>query len=167
MIRAALVLLALAFSLNACGTTNTATKTYRSAAGYTISYPAAWTVRSSTARTFSAASSDDREYVVVIAIDAAPDVLLAAHSEALANVSVRTETKHAATGSGAARELWSTRQERDGGIGIYQQYFLAGANGTLWIQHGCFEAGLDPENASADRDCDDAGQALLNSLRLH
>ncbi len=166
MIRALVAAIVGVIWLSACGASPAATKQYRSPAGYTLSYPASWHVKTSTERTFSAAAPDGGEYMVVVVLDETVEDLLRSHREELAKVSDRNEVRQAQAGSGPATELWSSRQERDGRVGIYQQYFVPFAGGAIWVQHGCFEPGPEAENESADRDCDDAGAALVGSLKL-
>ena len=126
--------------LSACGSASAAMTQYRSPAGYTLSYPSGWTVKASAQRTFSAVAPGGNHYVVVILLDQTPDQLVDLHRIQLERVSSRTELREAQTGSGTAPELWSSRTERDGRAGIYQQYFVATSKGTLWIQHGWFRA---------------------------
>lgn len=154
-----------ALALFACSAAPAATKEYRSAAGYSISYPSNWAVKANGPRTFSASGPGGTEYLVVVVIGSAATRLLASHEAQLARVSDRSESRAVDTTFGSAAELWSSRTEKDGRVGIYQQYFVSTSIGTIWVQHGCLEPG--PEvSESADRDCDDSGLGFLKSVRL-
>ena len=161
----AFALLLAGVALLACGSSPSSMKQYRSPAGYTVSYPASWNVRATAPRTFSASAQDGTEYLVVIVLDASVDQLLNSHRSQLERVSDRTESKEVQTTSGKTPVLWSRRAEKDGRVGVYQQYFLRTAIGTLWVQHGCFEPGPDASE-STDRDCDDAGLSILRTVSL-
>jgi hypothetical protein len=161
-----LALAFIALGLTACGSSLVATRVYESSAGYRVAYPADWNVRSATAGGFSARAADGREYLAVIRLDGSPGLVVGSHREELARISDRLVTRQISAGAGSVTELWSSRTETDGKVGIYQQYFVAVGAGTLWLQHGCVEHGPEAANESADRDCDDAGLAILNSLVL-
>ena len=162
--RIALVLVAL--GLSACGSSGAATQYFQSSAGYRLSYPAGWNARSTSSGAFSASAADGREYLTVMRVVGSPGQVLAAHRSELSRVSDHVMSREVQVPSGSVSELWSSRVETDGQVGIYQQYFLAAGGGTLWVQHGCVEHGPEFANESADRDCDDAGAAIVRSVDL-
>jgi hypothetical protein len=156
----------LLLGVSACAASSGGPQSFESSAGYRLSYPAGWNVQSAAGGTFSARAADGREYVAVVRLEASPDQVLATHRGGLAKVSDRVETRQLQTASGTVFELWSSRTESSGQVGIYQQYFVAAGSGTLWVQHGCVEHGPEFENEAADRDCDDSGLAIVRSLVL-
>ena len=163
---ARLALAVVALGLSACTSSSVATQSFQSSAGYRLAYPAAWKTQSTASGGFSARAADGREYVAVLKLDGSPDQVLDSHRGELAKVSDRLETRRVQTASGSVSVLWSSRTESNGQVGIYQQYFVAAGSGTLWVQHGCLEHGPEIANETADRDCDDAGLAILGSIVL-